>query len=474
MARVPKGPNVFFRLSPAERIKANAFGLLRGEVKGRYDVNYWRLTPWVQQRLGNPRFPIQPLGNLVTKAQYGSSALAHSLPIGVPIIRMNNLQNEGWDLSDLKYIVMSERELETYRLEPGDILFNRTNSKELVGKCEVFQETGDWVFASYLIRVRTNEDLLLPQFASDFLGTEIGRTQINRLSRQIIGMTNINAEEIRELSVPSPPVEKQQALVAAMDKERGERRKKLAEADALLADMHGFLLDALGLKPPSEDGSKVFAVRLADAQAQRRLNSDYYHPERINALRALETATANIRIEPLANTVTFERTQIKFPTENYLSLAHVQSNSGELVSASEQAAGPCFTYSIDDVLFARLRPYLNKVYRAEINGRCSPEFHVLRVRDANSLMPDYLAAILRSRLVLAQTFHMMTGNTHPRLANDDVANLRIPIPRWEMQQRIANEVQRRRKEARRLREGAEAGWQAAKRRFEEQLLGPTG
>ncbi len=196
---------------------------------------------------------VEPLGQSLVAAQYGSSALAHTAAIGVPILRMNNLQDDGWDLSELKYLELSDRELENYRLEPGDILFNRTNSKELVGKCEVFREAGAWVFASYLIRVRTNEARLLPQFVSDFLGTTIGRMQIDRVSRQIIGMTNINAEEIRELLIPVPPLRQQEKLIAAMDAARLARHKKLQEAEALLAGMEAFLLGVLGLQTSHED-----------------------------------------------------------------------------------------------------------------------------------------------------------------------------------------------------------------------------
>jgi type I restriction enzyme S subunit len=94
------------------------------------------------------------------------------------------------------------------------------------------------------------------------------------------------------------------------------------------------------------------------------------------------------------------------------------------------------------------------------------------VRNADALRPDYLAAILRSSLTLAQTRHMMTGNTHPRLTNEDVINLVVPVPKHVgVQEAIAVEARRRREEARRLRTEAEAGWQGAKRLFEEQLLG---
>lgn len=169
-----------------------------------------------------------------------------------------------------------------------------------------------------------------------------------------------------------------------------------------------------------------------------------------------------------------EREQIKSPTENYLSLAHVQSDTGEFADAADTASGSCLVFRADDVLFARLRPYLNKVHRAETNGCCSTEFHVLRVRDRSALLPEYLAAALRSRVSLSQTVHMMTGNTHTRLTNEDVANLMIPIPSVEIQRKIAAEITRRRETARRLRADAEDGWQSAKRRFERRLLGGEG
>ena len=87
------------------------------------------------------------------------------------------------------------------------------------------------------------------------------------------------------------------------------------------------------------------------------------------------------------------------------------------------------------------------------------------------MLPEYLAAILRSKIVLAQTAHMMTGNTHPRLTNDDVANLRIPIPGMDVQEGVVDEIRRRRGNARRLRVESEAGWRGAKRWFEGEVLG---
>lgn len=260
MASFQQGPDAFFRLSPVARSEASCFGVKRGEIDGRFDVNFWRLTPLFRERFSKPIYPTAPLGSVVSLVQYGCSSLATELPAGVPMLRMNNLQDDGWDLRELKYIQLGADELERYRVVPGDLLFNRTNSKELVGKCEIFSEPGDWVFASYLIRVRLRSEVVLPQFASDFLNTRSGRLQIDRLSRQIIGMTNINAEELKEILIPVPPPLKQRELVGAMDAARATRRTNLAKADDLFAGLDGFLLETLGLAPPHLTNTSVYAI----------------------------------------------------------------------------------------------------------------------------------------------------------------------------------------------------------------------
>ena len=207
-------------------------------------------------------------------------------------------------------------------------------------------------------------------------------------------------------------------------------------------------------------------------------DADYFHPERILAIRAAQKHNVQGLHSTSLNAIAwFLRDQVPADSHaNYLSLANVQSNTGELVITADEVEGTCFQFQKGDVLFCRLRPYLNKVYCAESNGICSTEFHVMRVRPAAQLgykvLPDYLAVILRSSITLSQTRHMMTGNTHPRLANEDVMNLIVPIPTdLAIQQRIVSELWERRERARRLREEAEAGWKAAKAGFEAKLLG---
>ena len=149
----------------------------------------------------------------------------------------------------------------------------------------------------------------------------------------------------------------------------------------------------------------------------------------------------------------------------------MESHTGELTAAKDEVSGQAFEYQTGDVLYGRLRPYLNKVLFAESNGICSTEFHVMRVKNHNILLPEFLAEIMRSDLILSQTKHMMTGNTHPRISNDDVKNLYIPVPDVLLQRKIIKKIHDMRKEARALKKEAEQEWQAAKKQFEKELLG---
>lgn len=151
-----------------------------------------------------------------------------------------------------------------------------------------------------------------------------------------------------------------------------------------------------------------------------------------------------------------------------LGLAGVESHTGE-VTAPNDTAEAAKRYERGDILYSRLRPYLNKAARMEDGGLCSTEFYVLRARPGYD--PDYIAVALRSPAVLAQTCHMATGNTHPRVAESDARGVLLPIPRSPIQGRVVGTFDRRRRSAHELRSEAESTWTAALATFDKALLG---
>lgn len=106
--------------------------------------------------------------------EYGTSKRADTEHVGVPVLRMGNIQDGQLELHDLKYIRM-DREIERLILEDGDLLFNRTNSPELVGKSAIFHGARQMTFASYLIRVRFAADVAESDFVNFWINSAWGK-----------------------------------------------------------------------------------------------------------------------------------------------------------------------------------------------------------------------------------------------------------------------------------------------------------
>jgi type I restriction enzyme S subunit len=152
---------------------------------------------------------VVPLSRLFTDTQYGiSDSLTATSGGNVGVLRMNNVTAEGQlDLADMKYIAPQEVDLGLYDLRDGDILFNRTNSPDLVGKIALWESQPDkqFTFASYLIRVRLT-DRALPEYVWAALNSAYGKAQMRRLAKQAVSMANINTGELGSIRLVVPPL----------------------------------------------------------------------------------------------------------------------------------------------------------------------------------------------------------------------------------------------------------------------------
>lgn len=171
--------------------------------------------------------------DVVTEVKYGTSKPAQEGG-QYTYLRMNNITYDGQlDLSNLKYIDMEDKELEKYIARKGDVLFNRTNSKELVGKTCVFNHDTPMIIAGYIIRVRTNE-LVLPEYLSAVLNSKYGKETLAGMCKAIVGQANINAQELQDIKICIPPIELQKEyvkLIQQVDKLKFEMQQSLVELE---------------------------------------------------------------------------------------------------------------------------------------------------------------------------------------------------------------------------------------------------
>ncbi|MCL4806459.1 MAG: restriction endonuclease subunit S [Thermoanaerobaculia bacterium] len=163
---------------------------------------------------------LKTLGDLCERVEYGTSA--KSKPMGrMPVLRMGNIQNERLDWTNLVY-TDDDAEIAKYRLKKGDVLFNRTNSVELVGKSAIYLGERPALFAGYLIRIHRREGLVDAGYLNYFLNSSAARDYGRTVMISSVSQANISGTKLLTYVMPTPPLSEQKAIVKKLDALRDE------------------------------------------------------------------------------------------------------------------------------------------------------------------------------------------------------------------------------------------------------------
>ena len=190
-----------------ERIAANGEFNLSGE---RYRVARVALTV----------FPFRSIKEIAVEVQAGFASGQSGVDVvGVPHLRPMNINEEGeFTLEGMKYISEDEyRGRESYALEAGDVLFNNTNSKELVGKTCLIETPIRGGFSNHMTRIRVNRDLCVPRFLALLLHSSWRKGQFSERATRWVGQAGINVKSLSEFRIPLPPLEVQKEIVAEIE-----------------------------------------------------------------------------------------------------------------------------------------------------------------------------------------------------------------------------------------------------------------
>lgn len=178
------------------------------------------------------------LGRVVKSVSYGSSR--KSLSEGkIPVIRMGNLQNGEIEWGDLKFSSNSE-EINKYLLSPGDVLFNRTNSPELVGKAALYKGERDAIYAGYLIKIEVAK-AISPEYLNYFLQSSIAKHYGNLMKTDGVNQSNINSQKLLSYPFPLTTRVEQDRIVELLDTVK-------TNTDAIRSDIEIRIEQALRLK----------------------------------------------------------------------------------------------------------------------------------------------------------------------------------------------------------------------------------
>lgn len=159
------------------------------------------------------------IGEIALNTEYGLSEKTFDLQDGVPVLKMGDIQEGKVLLGGQMAVSKSTEGLPELYLEPEDLLYNRTNSAELVGKTGIFLgQAGKYSFASYLIRIRCLKELFSPLYLNTSMNAPGFReTQINPHLKQQCGQANVNGTIMKNMLVSVPPLAEQHRIVAKVD-----------------------------------------------------------------------------------------------------------------------------------------------------------------------------------------------------------------------------------------------------------------
>jgi len=220
-------------------VKLAAVEVARRAAEGRTEAASALFDAFVRSVFDSKEAKAWPRKDLlelcIKPGQYGTSRKSNTDGQGLPVLGMYHIYEGRIRWENVQNINLSENEVEKYLLHRYDVLFNRTNSAELVGKSAVYDIDRGAVFASYLVRFRLNADMADPYFVSAYINSHHGRAFIEHNMARAIGQVNISASTMHKMPVPVPELDRQQEFGQMLI----ERRKQVDSLKASLTAEKG-------------------------------------------------------------------------------------------------------------------------------------------------------------------------------------------------------------------------------------------
>lgn len=395
-------------------------------------------------------------------------------PNGTACLRMYNINEGNIVWRDIKRMRLTAREADEYGLLPGDLLVNRVNSRELVGKSAVIPAgLEQCVFESKNIRVRLRRDLVVPEFVSYRL-LAAGTPYFTQNAQQVVGMASISQPQIARFPVPLPSLAEQREVVAEIEKQftrldagvaalrRVQANLKRYRAAILKAACEGRLVPTeaqLARRDGRayEAGDGLLASLLEQRRERWTGRGDYREPASSVAadLAALPEGWVWARLEQLGFTVgglTKNPKRAKLERRlPYLRVANVYANQLRLDEVER--------IGVDDAELPKLRLQTGDLLVVEGNGSkeqigrvamwdgsidpCVHQNHLIRFRPVLPVLSKWLLFWLLSpqgRQIIESVASSAAGLY--TLSVNKVSDLAVAIPPIAEQLRIVAEIER--------------------------------
>lgn len=410
----------------------------------RIDSQFW--TTIIPK---NPKHTYTKIGNVLLTSQYGISIDMNTDKKGYPIFRMNELHHMLTDLEVEKYANISNIEYQLFSLQDKDVLFNRTNSYEWVGRTGIYYKNDNtpFIYASYLVKLIPDSNIVLPEYLTTFLNTKMGIKAIKARARQSVNQTNVNPEEVKEIEIPLLSIKFQKTieqLFLSANKQRVESLKLYRLANDNLYRM-------LQVVPYNEKISYSEKNLSNSFKISGRLDAEYYHPK----YDALFYTLSKHKTIPLGGRqgLVYIKKSIEPGSDAYLEegipFIRVSDVDKYEISTPSIRLSKNLVPNIKDLYPKKDTILLSKDGSIGIAYKLNRDMEAvtsgallhLTVKNPNIVLPDYLTLVLNSSIVQLQAERDCSGAVIQHWKPSDIEKVLIPILDMTQQQQISNKVE---------------------------------
>ncbi|QKJ61612.1 restriction endonuclease subunit S [Flavobacterium sp. M31R6] len=408
---------------------------------------------YTQEPKKNKTLVYDKIGNVLEKAQYGVSISMNEDNLGYPIYRMNEIHTMMCDLEVGKSAELSSNEMETFRLNDRDVLFNRTNSFEWVGRTGLYkkQDDRDFVFASYLVRFIPNQNKILPEYMVAFLSSKQGIWDVKRRARQSINQTNVNPEEVKNIDIPILSFSIQMKIKDCFDNAHENKlisAKKYTQAEEILFQEIG-LLDF----QPSKEQINVKSFKESFG-ASGRLDAEYYQKKFEDVIEKIKSqryhtlkhiVSISKSIEPGSNSYSDDETGLPFMrVSDYDKFGLTEPNKRltfDFVKENQDKID-VLKPKKGTILFSKDGSVGTAYHlREDFEGVNSGAILHLKVKNQKEVLPEYLTLALNSKVVKMQAERDAGGSIILHWRVGEIENVIVPIIDFDKQKQIAELVE---------------------------------
>lgn len=381
------------------------------------------------------------IGEHLISSQYGISIEMNTDSVGYPIYRMNEIHDMLCDLDVDKCADITQAEYNRFALKDRDVLFNRTNSFEWVGRTGIYYQNDDIqrTFASYLVRLNP-KDSILPEYLCAYLNCKYGEWDVKRRARQSINQTNVNPEEVKEIEIPILDIDLQQKIRCCFTQANSLRilsQKTYSKAELILHN-------GLGVNSVAVTDVNVSQKRFSDFINSGRLDAEYYQPKyddlfsrlsKFESKRLGDMVQIRKSIEP--GSEAYQNKGIPFMRVSNLSKFGFSDTE---IHLSPDEYGDVIRPKQNTILLSK-DGSVGIAYKVEqdMNVITSGAILHLTITD-NEFMPDYLTLVLNSVIVGMQAERDAGGSIIQHWKPSEIENVIIPKLSKEIQQEITNKV----------------------------------